>query len=77
MNKHSPRFPVEMMSKALGVSRGGYYKWLKKNAQDSTLAASDQCLNKEIKAVFAKAVQVIAWRDLQNDEVWRQGWRSH
>jgi transposase InsO family protein len=52
MNKHSPRFPVEMMSKALGVSRGGYYKWLKKNAQDSTLAASDQCLNKEIKAVF-------------------------
>lgn len=52
MNKHSPRFPVEMMSKALGVSRGGYYKWLKKNVQDSTLAASDQCLNKEIKAVF-------------------------
>ena len=52
MNKHSPRFPVEMMSRALGVSRGGYYKWLKKNAQDSTLAASDQCLNKEIKAVF-------------------------
>lgn len=28
----------------------------------------------EIEAVFSKAVQVIAWRDLQNDEVWRQGW---
>ena len=52
MNKHSARFPVEMMSKALGVSRSGYYKWLKKKDQDSTLATSDQCLNKEIKAVF-------------------------
>jgi tryptophan-rich hypothetical protein len=28
----------------------------------------------EIEAVFSKAVQVIAWRDLQNDKVWRQGW---
>lgn len=55
MNKHSPRFPVEMMSKALGVSRGGYYKWLKKNAQDTTLASSAQCLNKEIKAVFEQS----------------------
>jgi tryptophan-rich hypothetical protein len=28
----------------------------------------------EIEAVFSKATQVIAWRDLQNDDVWRQGW---
>jgi len=28
----------------------------------------------EIEAVFSKATQVIAWRELQNDEVWRQGW---
>jgi tryptophan-rich hypothetical protein len=28
----------------------------------------------EIEAVFSKAVQVIAWRDLQNEAVWRQGW---
>ena len=28
----------------------------------------------EIEAVFSKAVQVIAWRDLKDDEVWRQGW---
>jgi tryptophan-rich hypothetical protein len=28
----------------------------------------------EIEAVFSKAVQVIAWRELQNDAVWRQGW---
>lgn len=27
-----------------------------------------------IEAVFSKAVQVIAWRDLQADSVWRQGW---
>ena len=28
----------------------------------------------EIEAVFSKAVQVIAWRDLQDETVWRQGW---
>ena len=27
----------------------------------------------EIEAVFAKAVAVIGWRELQNDGVWRQG----
>ena len=28
----------------------------------------------EIEAVFSNAVQEIAWRDLQDDSVWRQGW---
>jgi hypothetical protein len=28
----------------------------------------------ELEAVFSKAVQVIAWRDLQDETVWRQGW---
>ena len=28
----------------------------------------------EIESVFSKATQIIKWRDLQNDEVWRQGW---
>ena len=28
----------------------------------------------EIESVFSKASQVIPWRDLQNDSVWRQGW---
>jgi tryptophan-rich hypothetical protein len=28
----------------------------------------------EIEAVFSKAVQVIAWRELKDDRVWRQGW---
>lgn len=28
----------------------------------------------EIEAVFSKAVREIAWRDLQDDSVWRQGW---
>ncbi len=27
----------------------------------------------EIESVFSKATQVIAWRELQNDSVWRQG----
>lgn len=28
----------------------------------------------EIESVFSKVTQVIAWRDLQNDDVWLQGW---
>ncbi len=28
----------------------------------------------EIESIFSKATQIIPWRDLQNDEVWRQGW---
>ena len=28
----------------------------------------------EIEAVFSKATQVIAWRELQDYSVWRQGW---
>jgi tryptophan-rich hypothetical protein len=28
----------------------------------------------EIESVFSKATQLIPWRDLQNDDIWRQGW---
>jgi tryptophan-rich hypothetical protein len=28
----------------------------------------------EIESVFSKATQVIKWRELENEEVWRQGW---
>jgi tryptophan-rich hypothetical protein len=28
----------------------------------------------EIESVFSKATQIIQWRALQNDSVWRQGW---
>ena len=28
----------------------------------------------EIESVFSKATQIIQWRELQNDKVWRQGW---
>lgn len=28
----------------------------------------------EIEAVFSKATQVIRWRELQDERVWRQGW---
>jgi len=28
----------------------------------------------EIEAVFSKATQIISWRELQDDSVWRQGW---
>ena len=28
----------------------------------------------EIEAVLSKATQIILWRDLRDDSVWRQGW---
>jgi tryptophan-rich hypothetical protein len=34
----------------------------------------DPVVSVEIEAVFSKTTQVIAWRELQDDSVWRQGW---
>ncbi|MEY4974819.1 MAG: hypothetical protein RIQ97_14 [Pseudomonadota bacterium] len=28
----------------------------------------------EIEAVYSKARQTIAWRQLQDEQIWRQGW---
>ena len=35
---------------------------------------TDPVVSVEIEAVFSKATQVIAWRGLQGDSVWQQGW---
>ena len=35
---------------------------------------TDPIVSVEIEAVFSKAVQMIAWRELQDDSVWRQCW---
>jgi tryptophan-rich hypothetical protein len=35
---------------------------------------TDPVVSVEIEAVFSKATQVIAWRELQDDSVWRLGW---
>ncbi len=35
---------------------------------------TDPVVSVEIEAVFSKATQFIALRELQNDSVWRQGW---
>lgn len=48
MRMYSYRFPVEMMSRVLEVSRSGYYKWLK----FSSLKAEQSELDKRIKSVF-------------------------
>jgi tryptophan-rich hypothetical protein len=34
----------------------------------------DQIELVEIESVFSNATQIIPWRELQNDSVWRQGW---
>ena len=28
----------------------------------------------DIEAVFSRSTQRLAWRDLQNDDIWKQGW---
>ena len=28
----------------------------------------------EIVAVFSRSIQRVSWRELQNEEVWMQGW---
>ncbi len=38
------------------------------------LLPTDPIETVEIEAVFSKAVQRVAWRDLRDDSVWRQGW---
>ena len=35
---------------------------------------TDPIVSVEIEAVFSKATHVIAWRELQDDGVWLQGW---
>ena len=35
---------------------------------------TDPVVSVEIDAVFSKATPVIAWRELQDDSVWRQCW---
>ena len=36
--------------------------------------ATDSVIFVELEAVFSKVTQIISWRDLQDDVVWRQGW---
>jgi tryptophan-rich hypothetical protein len=35
---------------------------------------TDPVISVEIEAVFSKATPIIAWRELQDESVWRQGW---
>ena len=35
---------------------------------------TDPIVSVEIEAVFSKATQLITWRELQDNSVWRQGW---
>lgn len=51
MKLYSSRFPVDKMSSVLGVSRSGYYKWLK----NSSLKEDRSKLDERIKAAFASS----------------------
>jgi len=51
MKKYSKRYPVAMMSKVLGLSRSGYYKWLKVEPANSLRSSQ---LDEHIKLAFSK-----------------------
>ena len=38
------------------------------------LDAGDKIEWVEIEAVFSRSIQQVSWRELQNEEVWKQGW---
>ena len=53
MKKYTTKFPVALMSKALGVSRSGYYKWL---INKPLLKLRSRQLDEHIKEAFSKSL---------------------
>ena len=51
MKKYKNQFPVAMMSKVLGVSKSGYYKWLKIEPEKSLRSRQ---LDEQVKSAFDK-----------------------
>jgi len=51
MKQYSIRYPVELMSRLLGVSRSGYYKWLKIRSLNERHSKLDE----RIKVVFQQS----------------------
>lgn len=51
MKRYTMRFSVEMMSRVIGVSRSGYYKWLKISCSKEQTTKLDE----EIKDVFEQS----------------------
>jgi putative transposase len=51
MKQYSIRYPVELMSRVLGVSRSGYYKWLKIRSLNDRYSKLDE----RIKDVFQQS----------------------
>jgi len=54
MKEHTYEFPVQKMSSVLGVSRSGYYKWLKRGAPSKHV---EDELDISIKASFERSRQ--------------------
>lgn len=52
MKAHRHEFPVEKMSKVLGVSRSGYYRWLK---QGASVESVEDTLDAKIKKSFERS----------------------
>jgi len=55
MKKYAKQFPVAMMSKVLGVSKSGYYKWL---SNEPAKSQRSRQLDEHVKKAFSKNYMV-------------------
>ena len=55
MKKYSKEYPVAMMSKVLGVSRSGYYKWQRSQLERNKKSAQ---FDKEVKTAFENCKKI-------------------
>ena len=72
MKAHAHEFPIQKMSSVLGVSRSGYYKWLKRGAPNEH---TEHTLDESIKTSFNKSRQTYGSPRIAKDLA-RQGIKS-
>lgn len=72
MKDHAHEFPIQKMSSVLGVSRSGYYKWLKRGAPNEY---TEHALDESIKTSFDKSRQTYGSPRIAEDLA-RQGIKS-
>ena len=72
MAQHRSTFPVEMMSKLLGVSKSGFYDWRKR--QPSRRAREDADLTRLLQQIFEQSKQTYG-RPRLHRELRRLGYR--
>ena len=72
--KHRGVWPVRWICGALGVSRAGFYAWLRRPPSDR--AVHDAALSREIRSSFLASDRTYGARRVWRDVAWLPGWRA-